>query len=149
MPETGADALASFDFAHCSFDEVEITTRATLDIRQESRILNMFVYVFASDGQRIYSHFFDKNNRTNTRDEAMSSDSNCWYANTTDAGKTTGTIRIKAPQTTGATLYLVANLDEDMMNLSSDRLNTVQTITELESLSVDLLQNTTSRIPTS
>lgn len=145
MPETGADALASFDFAHCSFDEVEITTRATLDIRQESRILNMFVYVFASDGQRIYSHFFDKNNRTNTRDEAISSDSNCWYANTTDAGKTTGTIRIKAPQTTGATLYLVANLDEDMMNLSSDRLNTVQTITELESLSVDLLQNTTSR----
>ena len=58
MPETGADALASFDFAHCSSDEVEITTRATLDIRQESRILNMFVYVFASDGQRIYSHFF-------------------------------------------------------------------------------------------
>lgn len=141
---TGDETFVNLDFAHCDFDDVEISTKATLDIRQESRVINMFVYLFV-DGQRIYSHFFDQHNRVDSRNEAITSDSNCWYANTTDAGNTTGTIRIKAPQATGATLYIVANLDEDMMNLSSERLNTIQTIDELESLTVDQMQFTTSR----
>ncbi len=145
MSQIGEETCVSFDFTHLCFDDVEISTKASLDIRQESRVVNMFVYIFAADGQRIYSHYFDWNNRTETLDETISADANCWYINTTEAGKTTGTIRIKSPQITGATLYLVANLDEDMMNVSSERLNTVRTIGELESLSVTLLQHTTSR----
>ncbi len=145
VSQIGEETLVNLEFGHKSFDEVEIRSKATLDIRQESRVLNMYVYLFDASGQRIYSHFFNRDNKETSVAAVTSSDSNCWYSTTADDGKTTGTIRIKAPQVTNATLYLVANLDEDMLNVSSERLNTVQTVSELGSLTVDLTQHTTSR----
>ena len=141
----GDEVWVDLDFAHQSFDKIDINTRATLDIVQESRILNMYVYLFTADGNRIYSHYFDRNSRCNTEAEVVSADMNCWFANTTDTGKTTGTVRIKAPQTSNAYLYIIANLDEDMMNISSELLNTVTTISELDSFTVSLMQTTVSR----
>lgn len=142
---TGEQVWCNFDFSHKSFSQVEINTKATLDIKQESRVLNMFVFLFAEDGNRIYAHYFDKNNKRDTDREVTSADANCWYVYTQDNGYTGGTIRIKAPRATNATLYLVANLDEDMMNISSDLLNTVTDISQIEALNVSLMQSTTSR----
>ncbi len=141
----GEEVWCEFDFAHRSFDPIDITTKATLDIKQESRVLNMYVFLFTADGNRIYSRYFDKYNKRESIAEVTGADENCWYVQTDDSGNTSGTIRIKAPRTTDATLYLVANLDEDMMNISSDLLNTVTKISELEALNVNLLQTTTSR----
>ena len=142
---TGEQVWCNFDFSHKSFSQVEINTRAALDIKQESRVLNMFVFLFAEDGNRIYAHYFDKDNKRDTDREVTSADANCWYVYTQDNGYTGGTIRIKAPRATNATLYLVANLDEDMMNISSDLLNTVTDISQIEALNVSLMQSTTSR----
>ncbi len=141
----GEDVLCNIEFSHKEFDNVEITTKSTLDIVQESRVLNMYVFLFTEDGNRVYSHFFDKNNKRESVGEVTGADANCWYAYTNDSGYTGGTIRIKAPQVSNATLYIIANLDEDMMNISSDLLNTVSSIQEMESLNVNLLQSTTSR----
>lgn len=144
-PFIGEQTLVTLEFGHKNFDEIDIKTKATLDIRQESRVLNMYVYLFASDGQRIYSHYFNRNNMAGSQNDAISSNVNSWYVNTADDGTTSGVVRIKAPQITGATLFLVANIDEDMLNVSSERLNTIQSISELESMNVHLIQQTTSR----
>lgn len=143
--QPGEETLVNLDFLHKSFEEVEIRSKATLDIRQESRVLNVYVYLFTSTGQRIYSHFFNSSNRESSVAAVTGADANCWYSYTDDDGNTTGTIRIKSPKISNAVLYLVANLDEDMLNVSSERLNTVQTLSELEELTVDLTQHTTSR----
>ena len=143
--QPGEETWVSLDFGDKNFDDINISTRATLDITQESRVLNMYVFLFAPDGNRIYSHYFNKDNRLDNRTQVTSADMNCWYSNTEDNGKTSGTVRIKSPQISNATLYLVANLDEDMLNISSDRLGTVGTREELESLTVDMIQHTTSR----
>ena len=141
----GDDVWYEIDFGHNSFDQIQIDTKATLDIVQESRVLNMYVYLFTKDGNRIYSRYFDKNNKKSTLNEVTSADENCWFGYTNDDGYTGGTIRIKAPKASDAILYLIANIDEDMMNISSDLLNTVTSISELEALNVDLMQTTTSR----
>ena len=141
----GEDVWVSIDFGHKSFDYVAVTTKATLDITQESRVLNMYVFLFTADGQRIYSHYFDKNNRFDDLNSVVSADMNCWYAVTDGNGKTSGTVRIKSPQTSETVLYIVANLDEDMLNISSERLGAVGTLDELKSLTVDMIQHTTSR----
>lgn len=141
----GEDTWVSIDFGHKDFDDVTVTTRATLDITQESRLLNMYVFLFTADGQRIYSHYFDKDNRLDDRNSVVSADMNCWYAVTDGTGKTSGTVRIKAPQTAGAVMYIVANLDEDMFNVSSERLGAVGSLAELEAMTVDMTQHTTSR----
>lgn len=143
--ETGEEVWVDFGFGHKDFDEITVTTKATLDITQESRVLNMYVFVFTKEGQRIYSHYFNKDNRLDSSGAVTSSDMNCWYVNTADNGKTTGTVRIKSLKITDAILYVVANLDEDMLNISSDQLGTVGTLSELEALTVDMMQYTTSR----
>lgn len=146
VPEApGDDVWYEIDFGHDRFDQVEITTRATLDIVQESRVLNIYAFLFTSDGNRIYSRYFDRNNRKATVAEVTGADENCWFGYTNDDGYTGGTIRIKAPKVTDGIIYLIANIDEDMMNISSDLLNTVTSISELKSLNVDLMQTTTSR----
>ena len=142
---TGEEVLCDISFSHKDFNQVQVSTKATLDITQESRIMNMFVFIFTQDGNRIYSRYFDKNNRRGTLNEVTGADVNCWYGYTQTNGYTGGTIRIKAPKATNAILYVVANLDEDMMNISSELLNTVTTIKDIESLNVDLMQHTTSR----
>ena len=141
----GEEELCDISFTHKNFDHVLVNTKATLDITQESRVLNMFVFIFANDGTRIYSRYFDKNNKKETEREVTSADINCWYTYTQTNGYTGGTVRIKSPKVSNAILYIVANLDEDMMNISSDLLNTVTTISELEAMNVNLMQTTTSR----
>jgi hypothetical protein len=142
---TGEEVLCDISFSHKDFNQVQVSTKATLDITQESRIMNMFVFLFTQDGNRIYSRYFDKSNRKETLNEVTGADVNCWYGYTETNGYTGGTIRIKAPKATNAILYVVANLDEDMMNISSDLLNTVTTIQDIDALNVDLMQHTTSR----
>ena len=142
---TGEDEWCNIDFSHKSYEQIEISTKATLDITQESRVLNMFVFLFSEDGNRIYSRYFDKNNKRNSVNEVTNADANCWFVTTEEDGYTYGTIRIKAPKVTNATLYMIANLDEDMMNISSDLLNTITTVDEIEALNVTLMQETTSR----
>ena len=141
----GEEELCDINFTHKDFEHVLVNTKATLDITQESRVLNMFVFIFANDGTRIYSRYFDKNNKKNSVNEVTSADANCWFVYTEEDGSTYGTVRMKAPKVSNATLYMIANLDEDMMNISSDLLNTITTISELESLNVALMQETTSR----
>lgn len=145
QPIVGDEEWCNIDFSHKNFDQVQINTKATLDITQESRVLNMFVFIFTNDGNRIYSRYFDKNNKKSSVKEVTDADANCWFVNTEADGSTYGTVRIKAPKVSNATLYMIANLDEDMMNISSDLLNTITTIDELESLNVTLMQETTSR----
>jgi hypothetical protein len=142
---TGEEVWCTLDFSDKNFEPVQISTKATLDITQESRIHNMYVFLFTQNGHRIYSRYFDKNNKKETLNEVTGADVNCWYTYTNDNGYTGGTIRIKAPTATNATLYLIANLDEDMLNISSDLLNTITTIDEIEALNVNVMQTTTSR----
>ena len=51
----GEEELCDIKFTHKDFDHVLVNTKATLDITQESRVLNMFVFIFTNDGTRIYS----------------------------------------------------------------------------------------------
>ncbi|MBQ8674512.1 MAG: DUF4906 domain-containing protein [Bacteroides sp.] len=132
-------------FGHHDFEEIQVATRATLSVIPESRVQNLFVYIFAADGERIYSHYFDNENKV----EALGNeDRNCWtVTNMTAEGgtPTNGTMRIKSPVVTGGKLYMVANIDADMVNISPEKLNTIRTEGELRELAATLNQEITSR----
>lgn len=143
--DLGDDTWYEVDFGHNELDHIDITTKASLGIVQESRVLNVYVFLFTKSGKRIYSGYFDKNNRKESAETVKSANENCWYGYTDSNGKTGGTIRIKAPKSSDATICLIANLDEDMMNISPDLLNTITAISDLQALNVSLMQTTTSR----
>ena len=109
MPTTepGEEVMCCVEFGHKEFDFVEFSTKATLDKIHESRVLNVYVFLFDQNGKRIYSKYFDKSNKKETESEVTSANANCWYGTTNTNGVTNGTIRIKAPKITNATLYLI------------------------------------------
>ena len=143
------EVWTSFDFGHTDFDQVRVTTRSTLGPIAESRVSNLYVFLFNSSGNRVYGHFFDNDNKRSTRAEVISANSNCWMVDNTQdasgAGQTRGTIRMKIPQLSGGTFCIVANLDTDMFNVSAEKFSYIADIDELEALAFVLNQEITSR----
>lgn len=139
------EVWATLKFGHQSFDKVDIETRATLDEIAESRVQNMFVYVFSATGQRLYSHYYDYTNRV---ESLPTTAGNYWTVEnrtSTNNNDTHGEIKIKAPALTGGSIYAIANLNADQLNISAGQLNTIGTLSELQALTVSMNQEITSR----
>ncbi len=151
----GSDSWVTIDFCDDSFDEVNITTRATLDNVAESRVSNLFVFIFGpkekdengnEDAQRVYGRFFDYKTRKDSQLEVNDSKDECWWVegNATDE-EPHGKVRILAPAIAGGTLYLLANVNADMVNISPDKLRFVQTLSELKRMTATLNQEIAER----
>lgn len=145
----GKETWVDFHFGSQCFQPVEITTRATLGILPESRVNNLFAIIFAN-GKRIYARYFDNSNRYDDEAELTRRQNTYegWYvANQSSEGGTAthGTAHIKCPTATNAKIYLIANIDADMVNIAPELLNTITTEQELLDLKATLNQETTSR----
>ncbi len=143
----GQETVVDFKFGDCSFKRVDIKTRATLGILPESRVNNLFVFIFAN-GKRIYSHHFDSDDKLQSLNALKNQSEDAWYVEnmqTEDGDETRGTVRIKCPTVSEATMYLVANIDADMVNISPERLSAITTEDELNSMEAQLNQEVTSR----
>ena len=66
-------------FGENGFDEIEINTKATLGVVPESRVLNIFMYIFNSEGDRVFSHYFDNRYLVESEAEMEAPDGNCWW----------------------------------------------------------------------
>ena len=139
------EVWAKLRFGHCSFDKIDISTRATLGESAESRVENLYVYIFDESGNRLDSHFYDYNSRVETLPSAAG---HYWTVNNrtnTNQQDTNGTIMIKSPAITNGSIYLIANLNADQLNISAEQLNTVRTLGELQALTITMNQEITSR----
>lgn len=145
--ESGKEVLVNLEFGGSSLEEVKVGTKATLDVIPESRVSNMFVYVFVGE-KRYYAHYFDSDCLMVSKEQVRNASVNCWYVDqmtsaTDDA--TNGVLRIKCPAVTGAQIYIMANIDADMVNVSPEKLNTITTLSQLKALTAVLNQEITSR----
>ena len=139
------EVYATLEFGHKNFERVDVSTRATLSEIAESRVENLFVYIFDSTGKRVYSHYYDYSNRV---DALPSKVGNYWtVSNRTSVNDndTEGEVLIKTPMLQGGSIYMVANLNADQLNISSDQLNLIDDLSELKALTVTLNQEITSR----
>ena len=144
---TDGEAWVTLDFTYNDYEQVKITTRSTLGLVAESRVTNLYVLLFDRDGNRVFGHYFDNDNKRSTSNEVITANTNCWMVdNLMNANeKTQGTIRMKIPTLTGGTFYIITNLDTDMLNISPEKFSFIRTRAELEALSVLLNQEITSR----
>lgn len=140
------EAVVELNFGFKDFDQVKVETRATLDIIPESRVSNMFVFIFVGE-KRYYAHYFDKTSLTLSLQDMRDVDGESWYVEnrTETVSETKGVLRIHAPICSEAEIYLIANIDSDMVNVSPDKLNMITTRTELSGLVAELNQEITSR----
>lgn len=142
----GGSAWVELNFGFKDFENVKIETKATLDLIPESRVSNMFVFLFSGE-TRIYSHYFSKDEAVPDLSALREAEGEAWMLTQYTGGeeKTHGTIRIHAPKRTGSEIYLIANIDSDMLNISPEKLNLITKKSELMSLISSLNQEITSR----
>lgn len=143
----GDEVLVTLPFTQSEYEEVEIKTRATLDEIPESRVQNIFVYIFV-DGKRVYSHYFDTSNLQKDEQSAKEATTNSWWVenmNATGGSQTRGCIRLRCPEITGGNIYFIANIDADMVNISPEKLNMINTENDIMNLTASLNQEITSR----
>lgn len=133
----GEEVCWAIPFGAAANDEFEINTKATLSLEKETKVWNLYIFVFEGGGTKIYSHFFDETNL----DAETGSD--WWHVDNSD--HTTGTIYIHTVSRAGSKVYGIANIDADMVNISPELLSTVQNHTDLQNLVATLNQNITSR----
>ncbi len=126
---------------------IEISTKASLKAESENRIMNLYLFVFDGNGRKIHSKFYDELERVNTEAELSSFDEGWYKVNSTEYGKSsTGTIKLKAPTGSGFKIYVFANIDGDMVKISSELLShNIDTEDDIKNFKVYINQETTSR----
>lgn len=123
---------------------VEVSTKATLNAESENRIMNLYVFVFDRDGHKIHSKWYRELDRTNSEGELDIIEEGWWYSQANQPS--TGVIKIKSPSGSGFKIYVFANIDGDMVKISSEMLShNINTEDDIKNFQVYLNQETTSR----
>lgn len=129
-------------------EDVRISTKSTLDAVAEGNVFNVFVFIFDADGHKLQNVFYDSTNKdTQANVTSTSVKTPCWYvANSNTSDPTNGSIKLPAPIASGCTIYAIANIDADMINVSSLRLRTENlSLTDLKNFVATLNQDIVSR----
>lgn len=125
-------------------DDVAIQTKSTLDAKAESRVFNLYVFVFNSNGHKVAGEYFDSKNLKASTTEVENATDNCWYVS--NSTTTTGSVLFNCSAGEGLTLYVLSNLDSDMVSISSDVLAaTVRTEDDLKNFTAYLNQKIVTR----
>lgn len=142
---TGGEGYLYLKFG--SAPNVEVSTKATLKAESENRIMNLYVFVFDKDGHKIHSKWYSELDRTNSVGELDVIEEGWYRENSPKANQpSTGVIKIKAPAGSGFKIYVFANIDGDMVKISSEMLShNINTEADINNFKVYLNQETTSR----
>lgn len=130
-------------------DAVQISTKATLGYASENQILNIYVFIFDKNGNKVFGNWLQSEDRLDSENAVRTSPlDKCWYvANSSTEGKPSqGCLKVKIPAGTNMTVYLITNLNADMVKISSDLLaSSVNNEKDLKDFTMQLNQYTVSR----
>lgn len=142
---TGGEGYLYLKFG--SAPNVEISTKATLKAESENRIMNLYVFVFDNAGHKIHSKWYSELERTNSVGELDVIEEGWYRENSSQADQpSTGVIKIKSPAGSGFKIYVFANIDGDMVKISSEMLShNINTEDDINNFKVYINQETTSR----
>ena len=103
-------------------DNVDVHTKATLDYSYENTIRNIYVFIFDASGNKIYGNWLTVDNLLANETAVRGSSVDSWWVNnsSTSGTPTRGGLKVKASAGGGFKVYLMTNLDADMVKASSD-----------------------------
>jgi len=122
-----------------------VVSRQTMPLlSDEAKVWNLYVFIFDSEGNKMYGHYFDSTNLV-ANENALGADQ--WYVTvpTGDSEACSGTVNVKTLSKTGCKIYAIANVDSEMINLSPETFGMVQQEDELLNRVVSLNQQLVER----
>lgn len=125
-----------------------IVTRQTMpEISNEAKIWNLYIYIFDSDGNKIYGRYFDVADVLDSANAVANSDEDAWYVTIPegDSQECSGTVKIHTVARSGCKIFGVSNIDSKMVSVSPELLGRVQHEDELLNMVVSLNQEFVER----
>lgn len=127
-----------------------VSTRASAET--ENQLFNFYLFIFDMNngGKQVYGRMFDTDNRRTSATFDSSADE-CWYVEYSHTVNGTeypggGKVKVKAPLGGNFNIYMIGNLDADMIRISSDLLNhTINSEEDLRKFEVVMNQEVVSR----
>ena len=158
----GTPVTLYLPFEGTSPREVEVSTKGEASAIDEAHIHDIYVMIFDNTNlvgdsydspKKIYGHFFSYDHLKSSLEDLVHDENECWYAENKDiqktVTKTTGAVKISTIACSNATLVVIANVTNAVMNLDGEdalsRLNAVQHLNELRGMEVRLEQNIVNR----
>ena len=125
-----------------------VVTRQTMpEVSDEAKIYNLYIYIFDSEGNKIYGRYFDVADVLDSTNAVASSTEDAWYVTVPegDSQECSGTIKIHTIARTGCKIFGVSNIDSKMVSISPEVLNQLQHQDELLDMVVSLNQEFVER----
>lgn len=128
-----------------------VSTRASAET--ENQLFNFYLFIFDMNngGKKVYGRMFDTGNRTTSANIAGAADE-CWYVEYAHKAADGveypggGSVKVKAPLGKNFNIYMIGNLDADMIRISSDLLShTIDSEEDLRNFEVLMNQEVVSR----
>lgn len=132
----GTPVLFTLSFDSPEMPLVEVSTKSSLDKIDESRIYNMYVLIFDSEGNKIYGRLFDSKDLVADKASLEASTQECWYVDYEEDGDSviaSGAVKVATVSKSGCTVYVSTNLG--LSNATVDGKTTFDQYNSLQSLS--------------
>ncbi len=128
--------------------EHTIVTRQTMpEISDEAKIWNLYIYIFDSEGNKLYGRYFDVADVLDSANAVANSDEDAWYVTVPegDSQDCSGTVKIKTIARSGCKIFGISNIDSKMVSISPEMLSRIQHENELLDMVVSLNQEFVER----
>ena len=158
----GEERFVDLQFGHGTFEDVNISTRATTDGQLEWRIQNLYVLIFKSGGTaaenvKVYGKYFDIDNRQGTKKEVLDAYSEAWWVESATAKldennniieengykvldvPSHGIIRMRVPTGNNFKIYVIANTEAGYLGISPETLDGIKTEKEFRDFNLRLI----------
>lgn len=120
-----------------------VVSRQTMpEQSDESKVWNLYVFLFDADGNKIYGRYFDGSEALESEAAVTSSTTDAWYVSVPegDEYRCEGVVKIKTIARPNCKIFAIANIDSQMYSFSPETFQLIQHENDLLNLVVKLNQ---------
>ena len=143
----GSDELV-ISFTAATPTDVVVSTKGTLDPREESKVYNIYVLVFDDTGDKMFGHFYEYDH---LEANVSSGEKNYWKVTSNDPaspwnGKTHGEVHLVSAKTgNNYKVVAIANINSEIVNISKQSMDQVLNWSQMVELTAGLQDDIISR----
>ena len=155
----GVPTMLTIPFGSGPMTQVSVGTRADAGEVNEAHIHDLYVFIFDKDDtatgspRKIYGRYFNYDHKRSSLTELNNKTNECWYVENKDLSgavdATRGAVKISTVTCANVALVMLANVSNAVMGIDSSddilRLNAIEDLDELRSLTVELEQDVVNR----
>lgn len=121
---------------------VVISRQTMPELSDESKVWNLYIFLFDSEGNKIYGRYFDGAEALASEAAVTSATSDAWYVTVPEGDEQScgGVIKIKTIAKSDCKIFAIANIDNQMYSFSPETFQLIQHQDDLLNLVVKLNQ---------